>query len=107
MDIRFDKSGKVMTAYLSGDIDHHTAAEIRLKIDETVIERSPDKLILDYGEVSFMDSSGIGLIMGRHRLMKEHGKTIEIANVPPSIYKVVKLAGIEKLGKVTVRGNMK
>lgn len=103
MKTEFDREKKIMTAYLSGDIDHHSAAGIRLAIDEEIMEKNPDKLILDYGEVQFMDSSGIGLIMGRHRLLRSLGGEIEVQNVPYSIYKVVRLAGIEKLGKVSVR----
>ena len=65
MQVRIDKNEQTLIAYLSGDIDHHTAKSIREEIDKEINDFSPSLLILDFGDVSFMDSSGIGLVMGR------------------------------------------
>lgn len=105
MEIRFDQKSKAMRVMLDGEIDHHCALDTRIEIDSQIKQLQPKRLILDYGEVTFMDSSGIGLIMGRHRLMQSVGGVIEVANVPDRLYKVIKLAGIEKLGKVSTAGN--
>ncbi len=69
-----------LTAFLSGELDHHHAKEIREAIDFAVREQYPPVLILDFKQVSFMDSSGIGLIMGRSRLLEEYGGVLEIHN---------------------------
>lgn len=103
MRIEKDVKSKTLTAYLTGDIDHHTALPMREAIDEAILSDKPEKLILDYGDVVFMDSSGIGLIMGRHRLMQTINGKIEVRNVPVSLYKIVRLSGIEKLGKVSIK----
>ena len=58
-----------VTARLSGEIDHHIAPAIRGEIDAKCESRRPKRLILDFSGVGFMDSSGIGLIMGRYRMM--------------------------------------
>ncbi len=89
----------VVQAYLSGEIDHHSAVQIREKIDESVIQASASRLILDFALVTFMDSSGIGLVMGRFRLMQETGGTVVLQNLPSPIRKVMKLAGLDKLAE--------
>lgn len=103
MSVSLKKENNCLTAYIEGEIDHHTAVGIRSKIDEKIQRDKPSKLILDYSDVTFMDSSGIGLIMGRYRMMQGISGQIEVNNVPKNFYKVVKISGIEKLGKVTVK----
>ena len=70
MSVTLESSGNLIIAYLIGEIDHHSAAVIREKIDNTISFKKPQHLILDFKNVSFMDSSGIGLVMGRYRLMQ-------------------------------------
>ena len=92
-----------VTAYLSGDIDHHNAKALRDSIDSVVETTYPEVLVLDFGGVAFMDSSGIGLVMGRWKLMQDLGGTVVIENASASIRKVMRMAGIEKLLKSTER----
>lgn len=101
MSVRINATGEVVTAYLDGEIDHHTARNIREEIDAAVELNMPSLLILDFSEVSFMDSSGIGLVMGRYRNLIKSGAELHITGTPPNIYKVMRLAGLEKLAKLT------
>ena len=101
MAININVTGEVVTAYLSGELDHHTAKEMREKIDSAVELNMPSMLVLDFKDISFMDSSGIGLVMGRYRNLIKTGAELHITNAPPAIYKMLKLAGIEKLAKVS------
>lgn len=64
MNLRIELKGGAMTASMRGELDHHTAGEMREQIDSTAKKVRPQKLILDFKEVPFMDSSGIGLILG-------------------------------------------
>lgn len=86
-------------AYLSGEIDHHLAKGIREEIDSAVERIIPEHLVLDFGGVTFMDSSGIGLVMGRYKLMQTFGGTVSVENVPKSLSKVMDIAGVSKLCK--------
>lgn len=86
--------------YLDGEIDHHSASIIRVSIDEAILSRRPSLLVLDFEKVSFMDSSGIGLVMGRYKLMKIVSGRIRVQNLSASAYKVMKLAGLERLGEI-------
>lgn len=100
MPVRILAEKNKITAFLSGEIDHHSAGDLRSEVDLSVREAMPEVLILDFSDVSFMDSSGIGLVMGRYKLMNEFGGTVTIHNPPPHIKKVMKLSGIEKLASI-------
>lgn len=97
MSVRLIFKDEVLTAVLSGEIDHHSAREIRDEIDSTASKVHPKKLILDFSNVQFMDSSGIGLIMGRYKLMQIWEGSVEIQNLPPNISRIISLAGLEHL----------
>lgn len=100
MSAKIEYKQKEIRVYLSGEIDHHSASLIRASIDDAIIHKKPSLLVLDFGEVSFMDSSGIGLVMGRYKLMKTvHGR-IRVENLSPNAYKVMVLAGLERLGEI-------
>ncbi|MGN0612908.1 MAG: anti-sigma factor antagonist [Porcipelethomonas sp.] len=99
MSVKISAEKNKVTAFLSGEIDHHSAGLLRSEIDYAVREAEPRELILDFSGVGFMDSSGIGLVMGRYRLMQEMGGKVLIKNPPPHIKKVMKLSGIEKLAE--------
>lgn len=104
MGVTIETSNGVMSAYLDGDIDHHTAKEIREQIDEAIAQKKPNLLILDFRGVAFMDSSGIGLVMGRYRLLQITHSKLEVANVSAQTKKVMKLAGLDKLAVIKVKG---
>ena len=93
MAVEIKVKGEVLTAYISGEIDHHTAASVREAIDSAVELNMPSLLVLDFGSVSFMDSSGIGLVMGRYRVLQGFSATLEIRNVTASTKKSMELAG--------------
>lgn len=105
MPVKIEVSDSVMTAYLDGEIDHHSASAIREEVDKTIDAEKPDMLILDFRDVTFMDSSGIGLVMGRYRKLKElPGSELHITNTSPWIYKVMRLAGLERLAVIDKGG---
>lgn len=103
MSVEINVTGEVVTAHLGGELDHHTAREMRKAIDNAIELNMPTLLILDFKDVSFMDSSGIGLVMGRYRNLVKSGAELHITEAPPQIYKMMKLAGIEKLAKLEGR----
>ena len=100
MPVEFIYGEDRLTAVLKGDIDHHSAAEMRVMIDGELERTMPKLLLLDFAEVGFMDSSGIGLVMGRYRNISKTGGELRIRGASPQIYKVMKLAGIERLAKL-------
>ena len=87
-------SGKTLTVFLDGDIDHHNARMIRSKIDTKIYIQRPDELILDLSRVCFMDSSGLGLILGRYTKSVELGIIFKVVNPTPQIRKILDLADL-------------
>ena len=85
---------------LDGEIDHHAASLLRVSIDDAVLHKRPRLLILDFGAVTFMDSSGVGLVMGRYKLLRTVGGRLRVQNLSPAAYKVMRLAGLDKLGEL-------
>lgn len=90
----------VLTVYLAGEIDQHTTKSLRQEIDSQTEALRPRTLCLDFNKVRFMDSSGIGLIMGRFRQMSLMGGNMKIVNLPSNIKRVVNLSGIQTLGVI-------
>lgn len=103
MSVEINVTGEVVTAYLAGELDHHTAKEMRESIDAAIELNMPTLVVLDFKDITFMDSSGIGLVMGRYRLLQKMGADLHITGTPPNIYKVFRLSGIEKLAKLESR----
>lgn len=100
MSVKIVVNGEVMTAFLDGEIDHHSASVMRNEIDSSVEKNMPTMLVLDFRDVTFMDSSGIGLVMGRYKVLKPLGGELHIINASPHIRKVMKLAGLDRLAKI-------
>jgi len=97
MSVIIESDDNSIVAYLSGEIDHHSAKDIREEIDKTIESTKPAKLTLDFTSVTFMDSSGIGLVMGRYRLMQMINGKVIVKNASMHIRKVMRLAGLDRL----------
>ena len=93
-------TGTVLRIKLRGEIDHHSAVAVRSAIDTMIRSKLPKELIVDMSAVDFMDSSGLGLIMGRYNTMKEIGGEIKVADPSPGTEKIMRLAGMERIVKV-------
>lgn len=104
MAVKILVNDRVVTAYLDGELDHHTAVGIRTQIDDAIHRNMPELLVLDFENITFMDSSGIGLVMGRYKLLQPNRAQINITNTSPSIYKVMKLAGLDRLASIDKGG---
>ncbi|MBO5266290.1 MAG: anti-sigma factor antagonist [Ruminiclostridium sp.] len=97
MSVQLKNSGDILIAFLSGEIDHHAAAEMRFFIDGELERSMPKLIVFDFSGVEFMDSSGIGLVLGRIRVISGWGGKAAIENPRPLIRKMLSLAGLQKL----------
>lgn len=100
------ENGK-MIASVFGDIDHHSAREIRLRIDSEFAEGNVTSLVLDLSGVKFMDSSGLGLILGRFSKASAAGASFGVINPSESVRRVLDIAGAERLISIKTEGNAK
>ena len=96
-NVKITRDGGVITAYVSGEIDHHNAKSARRRIDRELETSSPEELILDLSAVSFMDSSGLGLILGRYTKARDLGVEFSVRNPTEATMKILSLAGGERL----------
>ena len=99
-EVTADTAGSILSVRVRGEIDHHTAADIRREIDGLLFERRPKKLMLDLSAVSFMDSSGLGLIMGRLSVMRELCGEMTVWNPSRETRSILTLAGMERLVRI-------
>ncbi len=95
--LKIYNDGKRITAALYGDIDHHAAREFRTALDEVIARSRPELLVLDMENVGFMDSSGVGLILGRMRAVNDVGGEILIKNARGEIAEMIRLSGLSSL----------
>ena len=93
--IKYDEG--ILIINISGDIDHHAAKPLREEIDTHLYLYRATTVILDLAEVEFMDSAGLGLILGRYQKISDLGGRLIVANPDRSISKILALAGMEKL----------
>ena len=97
MNTQIDFLKDTMYVKLRGDIDHHTAKYIREDIDRELYKFQPETVIMDLSNVDFMDSSGLGLILGRYTKVNMLGGVLKVANPTPRIEEMLVMAGTDKL----------
>lgn len=99
MYLKFDKNLDSLIVHLIGELDHHSAEEVRVKIDDRIERDNITKVILDFSKVTFMDSSGIGAVVGRYKKVAAKGGKICVADVNSSVNRVFELSGLFKIIK--------
>ena len=82
---------------LRGDIDHHSAERLRGELDRLIENERPGLIILDFSAVSVMDSSGLGLILGRYKRIKRFGGRMCVRGVGKSVDRVFAMSGIYRI----------
>ncbi|WP_058485811.1 anti-sigma F factor antagonist [Defluviitalea phaphyphila] len=97
MDIIYSVKRGNLIVKIYGEIDHHTSETIREKLDKEFKKQNVKNIIFDFSEIQFMDSSGIGVIMGRYKNAKERGGKIGVFNLQPQVERVFKLSGLHKI----------
>ncbi len=98
----FADEGRTLRVRLQGEIDHHSAKTMREDIDQRIFLHRPQMLILDFGGVPFMDSSGLALILGRAEVMSHIGGSVRLVGLSTRLRHLVHLCGAEKLPHLTV-----
>lgn len=97
MDVKFNKEGNTLIVLIEGEIDHHTASRARDRIDNKFLMEPVKNLVMDLSRVTFMDSSGIGLILGRMSRVSSVGGKMSIRKPKPEINKILKMSNIESI----------
>ena len=97
MDLHVKKEGRCLEIYLKGELDHHGAKGLLHRLDREIEIALPVRLVLDFGGVTFMDSSGIAVILRAHRRMQHLNGSMVVCHVPQQARRVLDAAGIGRL----------
>jgi len=95
--MKMKKDGNLLAVYLDGEIDHCSAEKIRNEMEKRLLDQSITRLALDFSDVSFMDSSGVGMIIGRYKTMTERSGTVSACGMHPPVRRVFRMAGLHRI----------
>jgi stage II sporulation protein AA (anti-sigma F factor antagonist) len=101
MQIKLVGEKHALVVYLDGEIDQHTVGDIKNAIDKEIRRTNAVNVIMDFRKISFMDSSGIGMIMGRYRTVSLLGGTVILYGCTDLIQRLITMAGLGRLIKIT------
>ena len=101
--IRYDEDTKTLTVCPSGELDQNMAEKIRNTIDSEILKRGAKTLIFDMNEIPFMDSSGIGMLIGRYKLMKRMNGQVEVTGMKENVFRIFRMSGLGQIMKVNER----
>ncbi len=93
----FTKGLNCLVAKVSGELDHHVAVQVRTQTDSRLARGRARNLIFDFSDLNFMDSSGIGVVIGRYKLVKSSGGEVAIVCPNLSVNKILHMSGIPKI----------
>ncbi len=97
MSLDFRKQGEILIVKVYGEFDLHGADYARRDIDRFIKSKEAKHIVFDLAHLTFIDSSGLGVILGRYRKVSENGGRVAITGVPPAIHKVMEISGLTRL----------
>jgi len=97
LEIEYLNKDKVLLFKITEEIDHHVIEKIRKKADFEIEKHIPRKVVFDFTKVTFMDSAGIGLILGRYKNITSLGGSLEVINATETVNKILIMSGINKV----------
>lgn len=96
LQVKLTNKGTTLVVSINGELDHHSAEYIRQRLDAEIIKSTTKNIIFDMENVSFMDSSGVGVIMGRYKNIQKLNGKVAIASVNNQIKRIFDMSGILK-----------
>ena len=97
MNVTYDKENKILNLFITEEIDHYMVEKLRNRADFEIQKYMPKKTIMNFKNVSFMDSAGIGMVIGRYKTAKLVNSAFEICNVKPQVKKILEMSGVLKI----------
>lgn len=101
MEVRLLGEKRALLVRLSGELDHHTAGKVKEEADNMLRSTNAVNILFDFSALSFMDSSGIGMIMGRFKKVRTLGGRVVAFGVNAQIMRIMEMSGIDKIIKLT------
>ena len=101
MQTKFYEKDKLLLVKMTEESDDNSVQKIRRRVDYEIERHMPKRVVFDFNSVTFMDSAGIGFIIGRYKFVSMLGGKLELANLTQSVRKIFEMSGILKLIPVT------
>lgn len=95
--LQFEPLGETLTVVIAGELDHCAAPQIRRMLDDLIRDPAVTDVVLDLENLTFMDSSGIGVLLGRLRILQSRGGTLSVKNMQPPVEKLFRLSGLQRV----------
>lgn len=93
------RDGDKIVVRLNGELDHFCAQSVRRELDTLLQDPSVKTLILDFASLNFMDSSGIGVILGRYRILRDRDGSVAVSHMNPHIARIFHMSGMDRIIK--------
>jgi stage II sporulation protein AA (anti-sigma F factor antagonist) len=100
MELHTEKHGRTLLVAVAGELDHHTSVTFKDELEKCLNTYAVKNIILDLKKLNFMDSSGIGVILGRYKQIRARGGSIGIFGMNPQVKRVFTLSGLNKIIKI-------
>ncbi|MCF6408302.1 anti-sigma F factor antagonist [Pseudalkalibacillus salsuginis] len=97
LSVKLEVKDRVLCIRLAGELDHHTAEQLRTEVDQTIKENNIHDIVLNLEALSFMDSSGLGVILGRYKLIKSQDGEMVVCSISPSVKRLFEMSGMFKI----------
>ncbi|MBU8907868.1 anti-sigma F factor antagonist [Desertibacillus haloalkaliphilus] len=97
LQVDLERKGSVLCVRLSGELDHHTAETLRTQVDEEIVKYQMKHIILNLEQLSFMDSSGLGVILGRYKQVKNNDGEMVVCAISPAVKRLFEMSGLFKI----------
>lgn len=97
LQIEFEYSSKALIVRLKGELDHHTAETVKTRMEEAIERGNSNNIILSMKQLSFMDSSGLGVILGRYKQVSAKGGKMVVCDVNPAVQRLFQMSGLFKI----------
>lgn len=105
LHIELEYSSKALVVRLKGELDHHTAEAVKARMEEAIAKGNVRHVVVNLKDLKFMDSSGLGVILGRYKQITGKGGKMVLCDVSPSVYRLFEMSGLFKI--VAVEDNEK
>lgn len=105
--MKTQRQRSTLIVYPQGELDHHSAQAMREELDAFIRDEQIDRLIFDMRDLTFMDSSGIGVLIGRYKILSRRGGSVCVRNMSAQVEKLFTLSGLHRIIQKTCQGGEK
>lgn len=100
LQLELEHGRKALIVRLKGELDHHTAETVKARMEQALEEGGVTHVILSLKDLTFMDSSGLGVILGRYKQVSAKGGKMVVCDVNPAVYRLFEMSGLFKIVSV-------